>query len=120
MSYAEIITLAQNLKDSLESDERVSLLNQLDQALNQNQTLLLLTETYQRAQINYQSMWESFGDDSPQLLRARAELHQVKIQVDSHPLVRDYLKAYGQVRELYSKIQQEVFAPFKSHPPGCD
>jgi hypothetical protein len=54
------------------------------------------------------------------LLRARAERHQVKIQVDSHPLVRDYLKAYGQVRELYSKIQLEVFAPFKSHPPGCD
>lgn len=120
MSYAEIITLAQNLKDHLESDERVLKLNELDQALNQNQTLLLLTETYQRSQNNYQSMWESFGDDSPQLLRARAELHQVKIQVDSHPLVRDYLKAYGQVRELYSKIQLEVFALFKSHPPGCE
>jgi cell fate (sporulation/competence/biofilm development) regulator YlbF (YheA/YmcA/DUF963 family) len=119
MSYAEIITLAQNVKDDLESDERVLKLNELDKALNQNQTLLLLTETYQRAQNNYQSMWESFGDDSPQLLRARSELHQVKIQVDSHPLVRDYLKAYGLVRVLYTQIQQRIFAPFKAHPPGC-
>ena len=119
MSYAELITLARELKETLEQDQRVVLLNQLDQLLNQNQTLLTLSETYQRAQANYQSMWESFGDESSHLLRARAELHQVKIQVDSHPLVRDYLKSYGQVREIYQMIQQKIFTPFKSHPPGC-
>jgi hypothetical protein len=119
MSYAELITLARDLKETLEQDQRVVLLNQLDHLLNQNQTLLALSETYQRAQANYQSMWESYGDESPHLLRARAELHQVKVQVDSHPLVRDYLKAYGQVREIYQTIQQKIFTPFKSHPPGC-
>ncbi|MEY3431873.1 MAG: hypothetical protein RIS53_771 [Bacillota bacterium] len=119
MSYAELITLARELKEALENNEHVVLLNQLDQQLNQNQTLLTLSESYQRAQINYQAMWESYGDESPHLLRARAELHQVKIQVDSHPLVRDYLKTYGQVREIYQSIQQKIFTPFKSHPPGC-
>lgn len=119
MSYAELITLAHQLKETLEEDHRVVLLNQLDQQLNQNQTLLALSESYQRAQANYQAMWESYGDDSPHLLRARAELHQVKLQVDSHPLVRDYLKTYGQVREIYQTIQHKIFAPFKSHPPGC-
>lgn len=120
MSYIEVITLAQKLKATIESDSRVELLNHYDEQLNRNQTLLSLVESYQFAQKNYQSMWESFGDDSPHLLRARAELHQVKTQVDSHPLVRDYLKAYGQVRELYQIIQQKVFSPFKSHPPGCE
>lgn len=119
MSYAELITLARDLKEALEEDDRVVLLNQLDKQLSQNQTLLALSEHYQRSQTNYQSMWESYGDDSPHLLRARAELHQVKIQVDSHPLVRDYLKVYGQVREIYSWIQLKIFSPFKSHPPGC-
>ena len=119
MSYAEIIALAQALKETVEADERVRHLNTLDQQLNQHQTLLALSETYQRAQANYQAMWESYGDDSPHVLRARAELHQVKLQVDSHPLVRDYLKAYGQVRVLYQLIQEKIFAPFKSHPPGC-
>jgi cell fate (sporulation/competence/biofilm development) regulator YlbF (YheA/YmcA/DUF963 family) len=119
MSYAEIIALAHDLKSVLEADERVQSLTVLDQQLNQHQTLLNLTETYQRAQANYQSMWESYGDDSPHLLRARAELHQAKTLVDSHPLVRDYLKAYGLVRVLYTQIQQRIFAPFKAHPPGC-
>ena len=119
MSYAEVITLAQQLKETLEADSRVVLLTDLDQKLNQNQHLLMLTEQYQNAQKNYQSMWESYGDESPHLLRARSELHQVKILVDTNPLVRDYLKAYGQVREIYQTIQQKVFSPFKSHPPGC-
>jgi len=119
MSYAEIISLGMTLKELLEEDERVQRLNDLDQALNQNQTLLMLTETYQKAQANYQAMWESYGDESPHLLRARAELHQVKTQVDSHPLVREYLQAYGRVRELYQLIQHKIFLPFKSHPPGC-
>lgn len=119
MSYAELITLARELKEILEQEQKVVLLNQLDLLLTQNQPLLILSESYQRAQANYQSMWESYGDDSPHVLRARSELHQVKIQVDSHPLVRDYLKAYGQVREIYQLIQQKIFTPFKSHPPGC-
>jgi cell fate (sporulation/competence/biofilm development) regulator YlbF (YheA/YmcA/DUF963 family) len=119
MSYADIIALAHELKSVLEADERVLHLNILDQQLNQQQSLLQLTETYQRAQANYQSMWESYGDDSPHLLRARAELHQAKTMVDSHPLVKDYLKAYGLVRVLYQHIQQKIFAPFKAHPPGC-
>lgn len=119
MSYSEIIALAQALKDTLEADERVKDLMQLDSQLNQQQTLLALTETYQRAQANYQAMWESYGDESPYVLRARAELHQVKLQVDSHPLVKAYLKAYGQVRLIYQTIQEKIFAPFKSHPPGC-
>ena len=41
MSYAEVITLAQQLKETLESDSRVVLLTDLDQKLNQNQHLLL-------------------------------------------------------------------------------
>jgi cell fate (sporulation/competence/biofilm development) regulator YlbF (YheA/YmcA/DUF963 family) len=56
MSYAEIIALAHDLKSVLEADERVQSLTVLDQQLNQHQTLLNLTETYQRAQANYQSM----------------------------------------------------------------
>jgi cell fate (sporulation/competence/biofilm development) regulator YlbF (YheA/YmcA/DUF963 family) len=120
MTYAEIIALSYQLKEQLEHDPRVLRLTELDAALNQNQTLLQLTETYQQAQANYQSMWESYGDDSPHVLRARATLHQVKTQVDSHPLVREYLQAYGQVRMLYQVIQQKIFSPFKSHPPGCD
>jgi cell fate (sporulation/competence/biofilm development) regulator YlbF (YheA/YmcA/DUF963 family) len=119
MTYAEIITLSYTLKQLIENDERVVHLNALDQALNQNQSLIQLTETYQQAQANYQAMWESYGDDSPHLLKARATLHQVKTQVDSHPLVREYLQAYGKVRELYQSIQQKIFLPFKSHPPGC-
>jgi cell fate (sporulation/competence/biofilm development) regulator YlbF (YheA/YmcA/DUF963 family) len=119
MTYAEIISLALTLKEELEADDRVKRLNQLDAALNQDQSLIQLTEKYHQAQANYQAMWESYGDDSPHLLRARAELHQVKTQVDTNPLVRDYLKAYGQVREIYQRIQQTIFLPFKSHPPGC-
>jgi cell fate (sporulation/competence/biofilm development) regulator YlbF (YheA/YmcA/DUF963 family) len=120
MSYSEIVTLAHTFKNFLEADERVVLLQSLDAQLQAQPSLLLLLDSYQLAQRNYQSMWDSYGDDSPHLTRARAELHVVKTKVDSHPAVVAYLKAYAEVRKLYHLIQTELFDPFKAPPKGCE
>ena len=120
MSYSDIIALAHAFKDSLEADPRVILLQTLDQQLQAQPSLLTLLDSYQLAQRNYQSMWEAYGDDSPHLVRARGELHVVKTQVDSHPAVLAYLKAYSEVRKLYQWIQTELFDAFKAPPKGCE
>jgi cell fate (sporulation/competence/biofilm development) regulator YlbF (YheA/YmcA/DUF963 family) len=119
MSFQDIISLAYDLKDILEQEPVVVHLEALNQQLNEHQSLLMMTDRFHALQEDYTRLWELYGDDHPQLMEVQKQLHQQKIMIDAHPLVREYLKAYGQVRILYRSIQTEVFDPFHTPIKGC-
>ena len=43
------------------------------------------------------------------------ELHEAKLALDNHPLVKEYLSCYKEVRELYSELNNILFANFNSN-----
>ena len=47
--------------------------------------------------------------------KALKELHEAKLNLDNHPLVREYLNAYAEVRELYGEINEILFSNFASN-----
>ena len=51
--------------------------------------------------------------DSDEVKTAHHELFLKKEALDKHPLVREYLKAYGQVRDLYYQINDILFSGLK-------
>jgi cell fate (sporulation/competence/biofilm development) regulator YlbF (YheA/YmcA/DUF963 family) len=118
-TFHDIVQLAYDLKESLEQQPEVVELEQYNTQLNHHQNLLMMTDRFHALQEDYTRLWEIHGDDHPQLLEVQKQLHQQKIQIDAHPLVRDYLKAYGQVRTLYRFIQNEIFDPFHTPIKGC-
>jgi cell fate (sporulation/competence/biofilm development) regulator YlbF (YheA/YmcA/DUF963 family) len=78
-----------------------------------------LTERFRALQEDYQRLWELYGDDHGQLIDVQKQLHQLKLQIDSHPLIREYLRAYGNVRRLYQSLQLQIFQPFHTPIKGC-
>ena len=118
-TFLEIIEYAYALKETIEHDPRVLELERLNAELNQHQELYLLTDRFHALQEDYQRLWELYGDDHPQLLTVQKHLHQLKLQIDQHALVREYLRAYAHVRQLYQSLQMQIFQPFHTPIKGC-
>ena len=58
----------------------------------------------------YNQTLKYFSDDSVAATQARQDLAKAKKELDSHPLVRDYLQKYQQLRLLFEQINQRLFS----------
>ena len=105
----DIYSLAYELKDLLNNDERIILLNKLEEKMNNNEEVMALAYQKDLAVTSYNDALNHFRQDSEMVKKAQHELHLKKEALDLHPLVRDYLKAYSEVRDLYYHINDILF-----------
>ena len=105
----DIYQIAYELKDSLSQDERVKRLNSLEERMNNDNEVIALAYQKDLAVSNYSDALNHFSDDSKEVIKARKELHEKKLALDTHPLVREYLDAYKEVRDLYIQINALLF-----------
>ncbi len=106
----KILSLAYQLKNALDNDERIVLLNNLENEMNNNEEVMALSYRKDMALDKYSEMSKYFKDDSEEVIKARKELAAAKKELESHPLVREYLSAYQQVRILYEHINETLFS----------
>ena len=95
----DIYTLAYELKELLEADQRIKDLNKKEEAMKNSEEVKALVEKKEQA--------VSLYIDSPE---GQKLLHQSKLELDNHPLVRNYLDAYIKVRDLYFEINDILFS----------
>ena len=105
----DIYQIAYELKDSLSQDERVKRLNVLEGKMNNNDEVIALAYQKDLAASAYSDALNHFSDDAKEVIEARKELHEKKLALDTHPLVREYLDAYKEVRDLYIQINGLLF-----------
>ena len=105
----DIYQIAYELKDSLSQDERVKRLNSLEERMNNDSEVIALAYQKDLAVSNYSDALNHFADDSKEVIKARKELHEKKLALDTHPLVKEYLDAYKKVRDLYIQINALLF-----------
>ena len=106
---------AEELKKSLSNDPRVIRLNELEKKMNDDEEVMALAYKKDMAAVNYSDILNHFKDDSKEATEALKVLHQAKLDLDNHPLVQEYLKAYKEVRELYEQINEILFANFSAN-----
>ena len=106
----KILTLTYQLKTALDNDERIVLLNKLEKEMNSNEEVMALSYRKDMALDRYNEMCKYFKDDSEEVIKARRLLAEAKKELESHPLVRDYLSIYQQVRLLYEHINETLFS----------
>ena len=108
----DIYSKANDLKERLNNDPRVILLNKLEKEMNENEEVMALAYKKDMACLKYSDVLKHFSEDSQEAKEALKELHEAKKNLDSHPLVKDYLKAYSEVRDLYASINEILFSNF--------
>ena len=109
-SLVEKLTL---LKKELESDPRVLKLNELDKKLNENEEVMKLAYKKDMASVEFDDALKHFGENSKEAKEALKKLHDAKYDLDVHPLVDEYQKAYKEVRLLYEHVSKELFGEFR-------
>ena len=108
----DIYSLSYELKELLANDERVILLDKLEKEMNDNEEVMALAYKKDVAATKYSDVLSHFSDDSEEAKKALKELSIAKEALNNHPLVKQYLKAYADVRDLYLQINEVLFSNF--------
>lgn len=111
----DIYNVAYSLKELLDNDERVILLDELEKKMNENEEVMALAYQKDLAVNEYSDALNHFSSDSEEVKKAQHNLFIKKEALDNHPLVRDYLKAYSEVRDLYYQVNEILFNNLSLH-----
>ena len=112
---SNIYLLAGELKDLLDNDARIIRLNKLENELNNNEEVMALSYQKDLAVSAYSDALNHFANDSKEIKQYQHELFLKKEALDNHPLVKEYLKAYSEVRDLYFQINEILFNDLSLH-----
>ena len=111
----DIYNLASELKEMLDNDDRIIRLNTLEKELNNSEEVMALSYQKDVAVSTYSDALNHYAKDSEQIKKYQKEIHLKKEALDNHPLVRSYLKAYSEVRDLYFEINEILFKDLSLH-----
>ena len=112
---SNIYLLAGELKDLLDNDERIIRLNKLEKELNTHEEAMALSYQKDLAVSSYSDALNHFANNSEEIKKYQHDLFIKKEALDNHPLVKDYLKAYSEVRDLYFQINEILFNGLSLH-----
>ena len=110
----ELEELSYKLKDAISKDKRILELNEAEEAINNSKEVSRLAMIKEQKVDDYNFMCSHFKDDSNEVIKARQALSKAKAELESHPLVRNYLEKYKLVREMNEKINDELFSFFNN------
>ncbi len=108
-----IYSLANKLHDSLHNDERVKTLEALEKELNDSYEVYTLSQKKDEALSDYERFKKIYPLESEELKPFLLNLKKCKEELNNHPLVAKYLKAYSEVRDLYFEVDQILFGDLR-------
>ena len=106
----DIYNLAYELKELLVNDERIKTLNSLEEKMNNDNQVMSLAYQKDMACLKYSDALNHYTRESKEVKEAQKELHEKKLALDTNETVRDYLKSYSAVRDLYAEINDILFS----------
>ena len=115
----DIYSLSYELKDLLTNDPRIIRLNELEKKMNASEEVMTLAYQKDVAVSEYSDALNHFARDSEEVKKAQHNLRIKKEALDNHPLVKDYLKAYSEVRDLYYQLNDILFSNLNLNMKGC-
>ncbi len=110
----EILKKAIELEESLKNDPRVILLNKLEEEMSNDEDVMRLSYIKDVKNDKYNEMKKYFNDDSEEVANSLKEFYEAKKELESHPKVKAYLKAYQEVRMLLDEINRILFEDYNS------
>lgn len=110
----ELYQKLSEFKKDLENDYRIVLLNRLEREMNENEEVMALAYKKDMMAVSYSGILNHYSEDSKEAKEAMKKLHEAKLSLDNHSLVKEYLKAYKEVRELYEEINKTLFSNFNA------
>ena len=100
------------LRDQMKSDPRFLTLKEMDEKLNNDEEVMKLAYQKEMAIVEYEDALNHYGKNSAELKKAQQNLAKCKLNLDNHPLVKEYYLALQKVREMDRKVNEKLFDDF--------
>ena len=100
------------LRDQMKSDPRFLTLKEMDEKLNNDEEVMKLAYQKEMAIIEYEDALNHYGKNSAEVKKAQQNLAKCKLNLDNHPLVKEYYLALQKVREMDRKVNEKLFDDF--------
>lgn len=100
------------LRDQMKSDPRFLALKEMDEKLNNDEEVMKLAYQKEMAIVEYEDALNHYGKNSAELKKAQQNLAKCKLNLDNHPLVKEYYLALQKVREMDRKVNEKLFDDF--------
>ncbi len=110
----ELFKSLNELHDALRGDPRIVRLNELEEKLYKDNNVIELTKKKDDLERDYVSCLSYSDYDSPLAKEKQKALYEAKLELDSYPLVKEYNEAFTTVRDIYMKIDDIIYGPFRS------
>ncbi len=101
-----------DLKASIEKDERIIALNKIEKEMEECDEVMELSYRKDMACMAFNDALKHFPKDSKEVREAQHALYEAKLNLDSHPLIEKYNKAYKDVKKIYALVNKALFEPF--------
>ena len=109
----KIYNAAISLKQSMDEDPRFVLLKKLEQEMENDEEVMRLSYQKDMANDRYNDLIKYFDDDHEDVIKARKNLLEAKERLESHPLVKEYLKVHKEITMLLYQVNDILFSDFK-------
>ena len=106
----DIYLEAEILQKIIQNDPRIKKLNELEKKMEEDKEVILLAYQKDVATTEYSDILNIYDRENEIAKKYQHKLYLAKKALDEHPLVQQYLKAYKEVRELYSSINEILFS----------
>lgn len=110
MKYLE---LTYELKSLIEKDSRYIILKEKEAAMEANEEVMALSYQKDVKETELSDALRYFGDNSEEVKKAKVALFRASSNLDEHPLVKEYLKAYQDLKNLLDEINDILFSDLK-------
>lgn len=109
----KIANKCDELRKTIKNDPRVILLDEIEKKMSDDKKVMALSYRKDVAVDEYNDALNHFGEDNEITIKARQKAYEAKKNLDLHPLVKEYNKAYSEIRILYKEINDILFDDFK-------
>ena len=96
------------LKKAMESDPRFILLKEKEEKALKDEEVVSLITKKEAILMEYSSILSYKKKDDPEVISIEKKLHQVKLQLDLHPLVKEYNEQYKIVKNIIMEINEQI------------
>ena len=101
------------LGEALKSDPRVLALSQAEEALYHSPEVIKLAKKKDVAEAAYENCLTYHREKDPEAMALQRRFYEAKLALDKHQLSQANNAAYIPVRDLYMRIDDILYSPFR-------
>ena len=114
-----IYTLAYKLQQLIINSELLKRFSELDNELTNSFDVYMLSQQKDRCIDKYSRLKDALGEDNEETILALKEAQNAKEKLNNFPLVKEYLRVYSQVRDLYLEVDNILLSDYRKGKEQC-